>query len=502
MKLFGDDLTTEQKNVIEKELIDVTDALVGKNVALSDTSYYYSHAELFARFLETMVKNNQKLNELAPNAWKNFQLMSIKHPKIAEYIEAALGEIDKGQFEYILFRDMRQTYHKWLGKRVGDIAYNMELRYRNMKERSKAGISDAIKARFKDVKDDPELLYDVIEATLSTKDGVPKFGTRDIQYAENDKETVDLINAGYEQTPGFKIIDGEPRPMFAKQRWTEEQGQLMYNQLSPEGKKLVQDFTASKEERVDAFNREFLRELYKVSSDVEGYIHRIYEDSPTPLGVADRLKFKKASARKQRSINSGEKGVLIKDVQLSMIKGITELQIEKDFNEFVEDYFDSISKIIPEGEGVEKGYTEVYGKVEGGGVGSYSEVTKTRIIGKDGKTFMAPIPRYQIPTVIYNRFKLIQEVANEVSDGVRLVNSLNRYWRINILAHPGTVSTNAISGALQFSAKFFNDFYLDVLTLDLSISQTRRNLALPLIDSLYAIASIILRSSGEKLLYF
>lgn len=478
MKLFGDDLTAEQKKVIKEELMAVTDNLVGSVFAKMDPGYYYSNAELFARFLETMVKNNQKLAELAPNAWKNFQLMSIKHPKIAEYIEAALGEIDKGQFKNILFRDMRQTYHKYLGKRVGDIAYNMELRYRNMKERSKMGISEAIKARFKDVKDDPELIYDVVEATLSITEGVPKFGTRDIQYAKTDAEAIDLINAGYEQIPGYKLLDGEQYPMYAKQRWTEEQGQLMYNQLSPEGKKLVQDFTRAKEERTDAFNREFLRELYKVDAEVEGYIHRIYEDDNiTPVGVADRLKFKKASARKKRSIDSGEKGVLIKDVQLSMIKGVTELQIEKDYNEFVEDYFATISKIIPEGESVEKGYTEVYGKIEGGGVGSYSEVTKTRIVGKDGKSFMAPLARYQVPTDIYKRFELIQEVAEDVSNSVRLVNSLNRYWRINILTHPGTVSTNAISGSLQFSAKFFTDFYMDILTLDPSVAQTRKNIA-------------------------
>lgn len=476
-KLFGDDLTQEQKAVIKKELMDVTDNLVGSVFAKMDPTYYYSNAELFARFLETMVKNNQKLAELAPNAWKNFQLMSIKHPKIAEYIEAALGEIDKGQFKYILFRDMRQTYHKYLGKRVGDIAYNMELRYRNMKERAKSGIMEAVKNKFKDVKDDPELIYDVIEATLSTTEGVPKFGTRDIQYAEKDSEIVDLINAGYEQIPSYKLKNGEQYPMFAKQRWTEEQGQIMYNQLSPEGKKLVKDFTAKKEERTDAFNREFLRELYKIDAEVEGWVHRIYEDDSTPIGVGDRLKFKTASSRKKRSMDSGTKGVLIKDVQISMIKGITELQIEKDFNEFVEDYFASISKIIPEGDSVEKGYTEVYGKVEKGGVGSYSEVTKTRIVGADGKSFMAPLIRYQVPTDIYRRFELIQEVAEDISNGVRLINTLNRYWRINILAHPGTVSTNAISGALQFSAKFFTDFYMDILTLDPSLTQTRKNTA-------------------------
>jgi hypothetical protein len=484
MNMFGEDLTQEQKTVIMDELRKVTNALVGEAVALSDPSYYYSKAELFARFMETMMIDHNKLAEMAPNAYKGYGLMSIKHPKMSEYMDAVLGTIDKNQFKFVLFRDMRQTYHKFLGQRVGNIAYNMELRYRNMKARSMEGITKMINDRFEGVKDDPELIFDVLEATLSYVNGIFKFGTRDIQYAENDAEVIKLLNAGYEQIPGYKIVDGESYTRFAKQRWTEEQGQLMYNQLSPEGKKLVQDFTKAKEERTDGFNREFLKELYKVNSDVEGWVHRMYETNEDEVGIgtleksSDKFKFKTASARKGRSIDSGEKPGLIKDARLSLIKGVTELQIEKDFNTFIEDYFYTVSKLIPEGEKAEKGFTTVYGKVEKGGIGSWSEVPKQTLINETtGKRFNPEIPRYQVPTEIYRRFKLINEVVEETADVVKLFNTLNRYWRINILTHPGSTATNAISGGLQFSGKFINDMWLDVLTFDASLAQTRRNIA-------------------------
>jgi len=58
---------------------------------------------------------------LAPTVNEHFEKLAIKHPIIAEFLEAADGEIDKGVSKFNILPDLRETYQKYLGKRVGNI---------------------------------------------------------------------------------------------------------------------------------------------------------------------------------------------------------------------------------------------------------------------------------------------------------------------------------------------------------------------------------------------
>src|SRR3990167_202942 len=64
-----------------------------------------------------------------------------------------------------------------------------------------------------------------------------------------------------------------------------------------------------------------------------------------------------------------------------------------------------------------------------------------------------------------------------VINSVKIVSDLNRYWRINILAHAGSAATNFISGAVQYSSKVLTDFYTEALTGNISMHQTKMNLS-------------------------
>jgi len=194
-----------------------------------------------------------------------------------------------------------------------------------------------------------------------------------------------------------------------------------------------------------------------------------WEEKPAGLG-GDRLKTKRAAATRHRA---GAEGY-VEDLQKAMTKALTELESTKAYNEFIEDYFARVSEPIAEGELPKPGYVEVVGNVKKGGIGRSQEMRTTII--KDGKSFVAKQPRYQMPAVIYERFKMISDVAVEAGDMMRAINSINRYWRVNILFHPGSAATNFISGGIQFSSKVLTDFYTELLTGNVKFSKTRRDL--------------------------
>lgn len=475
-EVFGKNLTPEQLKTIRNELKAVTDNLVGKEVAQKGAGYYYQPVELFARFLQSMFMKPGDLGNLAPTALDLFEKMAVENPIIEEYLKAVEGTIDLGERKNIFLRDMRQTYTKLLGERAGTAAWNNEVRYRAMKERSKVLIEKLIKSKFKDVNDDPELLFRAAESIKVTKNGVPEFGTRDFQYAKNEGEAQKLFQVGYK--PVFneignrvvEYIDGVPHERWAKQRYTPEQGKALYDQLSPEGKKLINDFTAAKEDAVDYFNREIIKDVNKINGNIEGWVHHYWEDKPIGPG-GKRLQTKIASAKKQRE---GAEGYVM-DLQKAMQKALTEIESEKAYNAFIEDFFAQVTEPIAKGAEPKDGYVEVLGNIKKGGVGTRQEMN-TMIITPKGKAVPAQRPRYQMPKAIYERFQKIKEVADEASTAMRIVNNLNRYWRVNILFHMGSAATNFISGGIQYSAKILTDFYTEALTGNVAFEKTRRDL--------------------------
>lgn len=475
MRIFGKDLPAEVKKTILAELKANTNAMVGEAKAKAGAGYYYKPTELFARFLENMFAKPGQVEELAPTALKYLEESVVETPIIGEYLEAVYGRIDKGERKRIFLRDMKQTYQKVLGTRVGEMAWNDEMRYRAMKERAKVQVEKLIKAKFKNVKDDPETLFRAAESIKVTKDNAPVYGTRDFKDTKSPKEAQSLAAMGWEPLLNeegshvFELANGEQVMRFAKPRYSAAESKRIFESLSPEGQQLIKDFTAAKDEAKDYFNREMIKDVHKINTDLEGWVHRYWDDKGVGAG-GRMLKTKLASAQKHRK---GAEGY-VEDLQKAMTKALTELETAKAYNAFIEDYFARVSKPIQKGAEADEGWVEVQGNVKKEGIALPGEVRRTVI--EDGKMVPTAAVRYQMPAQIYKRFQFIREAAVEASTVARVMNSLNRYWRVNILFHPGSASTNLISGGIQYSTKILTDFYVEVLTGNAAFPKTRRNI--------------------------
>ena len=479
-KVFGDKLTEKQKNQLREELRNVTVDLVGQGVYAKNPGYYNKPTELLARFFEKMFVSPTDLPELAPLASELVEKNQIKHPIIADMLEAAAGAIDKGQLKFIPLADRRDSYHKYLGKAVGEIAFNEEMAHRAMLERGKYVIEKFVKEKFKDVKDAPELLFRAAESIKITRGDRPEFGTRDFVIAKNEVEEKDLLDAGWERVriEGTKMqvekeVDGVMYPLFVRQRYTKEEGKALYDQLSPAGKRLINDFTAARDEAKDYFNREVIKDVNKIDSEIEGWVHHYFpQEYAGTSGTTRKLRFKNRTAgAKQR--RTGAEGY-IEDLQLNMLKAMTDLESAKNFNEFIRKQFARVTKPLLKGQQPDRGWVEVQGDVFKG-AGTPQE--KRIVIVKGDKSFVAKRNSYQMPKIIYERYKLYAGLIEESSKAVRIINDLNRYWRVNILTHIGSAGTNFLSGGLQYGSKVMTDFYTELLTGQFNLPQTRRNVA-------------------------
>ncbi len=485
-RVFGKDLTKEEVETIRNELKENTNRMVGEAEAKAGAGYYYKNTELLARFLENMFAKPGDVAEYTPIALKYLEQSALETPIIEEYLNAVYGKIDKGQASYhLFFSDMRETFMKpvekgGLGAYVGEQAWNDIVRHRALEARGKIEMEKLVESKFKNVKDDPQNLYRAAESIKVTEGGVPQFGTRDFVSTGNKKEAMQLLNTGWEPVldekgePVYEIVDGKPEVRFAKQRYTPAEAKRIFNSLSPEGQQLVKDFTASIDERKDFFNREIIKDVYKITSNLEGWVHQYWDENAVGVG-GKKLKLKIASAAKHRSIpgTASEKGA-VEDLRKAMIKSLTELESAKVYNNFIDDFFARVSRPIAEGESPMPGYVEVQGTVRKGGVGRPGDVRK--IIVENGKAVVAKSVRYQMPERIYERFQLIRGLAVEASKAAKIMNSINRYWRVNILFYPGSAATNAISGGLQYSTKVLTDLSVELLTGNASLPKTRANM--------------------------
>lgn len=476
-RVFGRDLPGAIKARIKNELKDITIKIEGADVVSTNEKYYYKDTELLARFFQYMFENPGDVETLAPTATEYIQKSAIETPIIAEYLEAVSGTIDKGAPKLVFLRDMRQTYQKYLGKRVGNMAWNDEVRYRNMKERAKYIIEKSVKSKFKGIEDSPEALFNAAEGIKVTENNVPVFGTRDFQWSESKSDDRRLAEMGYTAIKNedggtvTEMVDGKERTRYAKVRYTEEQGRQMYEALTPEGKKLIREFTAQMKEAKDFFNRETIKDMYKINGDIEGWVHHYFEEDGKSSSMGgDKLKDKIAGGRRKRTGTDG----YVKDLQKAMQKSLTEFETEKQYNQFIGEFFARVTEPIAMGQMPKPGYTEVAGNLRFG-------VGRPQEINKAGK---AEIARYQMPTDIYRRYQLISGLADEAGLVARTLNSINRYWRVNVLFHMGSTFNNFVGGGLQYGSKIMVDFYTELLSGNFSFENTRNN-----IYAMYAVAT-------------
>jgi len=477
-EMFGKDLSENTKDTIHSELVAITKELEGVDNYNKRHKYFSKPEELFARFIEKMIVSPGNLTEIAPTATELYEKQMIAHPIIAEFMDAAREEIDKNAPTKWIAPDMHETYKKYLGTHVGNIAWNEEVNHRAMQMRGKKSIENLLKKKFKDVtkgkskQEQEEIqtqLFRAAEAIKVTKGGVPEFGTRDFAIARNKEEEAGLKETGWEFVREMEQ-DGETVQQYARARYTPEQAKEIFKSLSPEGQKLVKEFTAARQEAKDFFNREAIKDVYKVNGEIEGWVHHMFEEAP-PTGKRLQFRKKKAAARKRRT---GKEGY-VEDFQKAMTKALVDLESERVFNEFIQKQFARVSKPIPEGAKPDEGWIEVQGNL-GRGVGVQGDLQKTVIVDKEtGKKFVPKSIRYQMPRDIYKRYRLWIETIDEMSKTAKVFDAVNRYWRINVLAHPGTAMTNFFSGGIQYSTKVLNDFYTELLTGRVKFEQTRKN---------------------------
>lgn len=487
LELFGD-LTKEEKQTITDELKAIVDNIEGQDVAQSDPKYFYKPTEMLARYVETMLTQPSKLTELAPLTTEKFELAQITHPQIGELVDALEGNIDKGfkNNTWDVWRDLRQIYQKHLGKRVGNIAYNAELVRRARLQNWDSEVGKLIKSKFKGVKDTPAALFRAAEAIKGQDaDGNVEYGTRDFAIATSTEEIKKLTEAGYEFVKVKLDKDGKQQAVFAKERYSEEQGRELFESLTEAGQKLVLDFTANKAKAKDMFNRELIKEVFKIDAELEGWVHRGVREKEkgrlTIGGKKTQLRNKKAGMQKQRKADGGH----LEDFRKQMEKALTEAGDAAINNEFIEKQLARISKPIARGQEPDKGWVEVTFDAKKGlrlpGEGGRDKITMDKEDIFTGETetitFMKPEYRYQVPEKLAEHYRNIRKLPQEITRTQTIMTNISKYWAINVLLHGGTVGTNFIGGGIQYSAKIFNDFYVELLTGNVTLPQTRRNVA-------------------------
>jgi len=481
----GGNLTDTEWQVILKELEAVEVATQGQAAVNAKPEYYGKETEKLAYFLGAYVANRPLVTKIAPNAISAFVDQSMTHQVIADYLAAINEMIDKGAVVSKFIPDRRQRYQALLGKTVGDKAFMVEQIYKSSVDRSIVGIAKLMKEKFKDIKDDPSLIYKAADGITHTTDGKPAFGTKDYVYPEDGKTFNEQEVIGYARLK-YKIevskTDGSQRAWVW--RYTPKQAEANYKKLSPAGKKLIKGFTADLTEAKDWFNRNVIAQTYSIDQSVEGWIHRIYKPEETK-GVFGwkRLQRKTASMLQHRKLSTAEalqKG-LVEDLQKSMLTALVDYETKKSFNQMVEQMFGTVVLPVAKGTPLKEGWVEVSGNIYSG-IAKKFEKGRTVLV-EDGKKIVVPTRNYQMPKDIYDRFKYYSDVATEASLVTKAMDLLYKWWRINILTHPGTVATNFVGGGIQYMSKVVEDFYLDAMFMpgdvkkkEAPFAQTRLNM--------------------------
>jgi len=480
-RVFGKNLTASEWKTIREELIKVTEDIEGVEAVKARPQYFLQNTELLARFMQKHFESPGNLNDLAPTAVEYLRRSAMENPVIEKYFEAVEGTIDAGQRRgnalTKMFNDMRETYQDTLGKRVGDMAYEQELNYRRMKELSVYSYETFLREKFKNVKDSPEALFDAAEGIKVTKNGEPEYGTRIFAEVDDLAEAKALESEGFEVIrdskgdPVMEYVDGQAKIRIAKYRFTPEQAKANFEKLSPEGKQLVKDYTAALSEAKDYFNRELIKDVNKIEGNIEGWVHHFWDEDMRPSGIgANKFKNKIASSRKQRTGQSG----YIKDLQEATKRAMVNLQQEKDYNNFIGKFLATVTRAYTKGMDIPKGWIVVEGDLAKGGIAREGQ-NKFKILKEDGEMITGAKSKYIMPEEIYQRYEMIKGVTQEASDIAKAFNSLNRYWKVNILFHPGSAATNLFSGGIQYSTKVMTDFYEELLTGNVTMPQTRKN---------------------------
>ena len=271
-------------------------------------------------------------------------------------------------------------------------------------------------ARFGVAKSENETLFRAAEAALRLDaDGKIVWGTKDPVRDANGEP--------------IKDKDGSPK---MKVRYTAEQGQEFWSQLSDQAKEALTWWVNKREQ---------LKTEYEVVSDIEGYIHHHFPDNKDAFRAFESMLLKKKTAR-PRKLRKGKQGYL-EDPQAAIQAGWTSLEHERLWNEYVEDLIGMMSEPLNDENPLRDGWKRI----------PLNEYTRLkRFIPKLGGG-------RQVPTEVYDDLMRFAELEEDVSGAAQTLRSLGRFWKTNMLLHPGTAATNTFGGALQYMTMVVEDFW-------------------------------------------
>jgi hypothetical protein len=487
LDIFGE-LTKEEKQTIIEELKAVTLNIEGQEAIDKMPEYFNKRTELLARFVEQMVVDIEVAQELAPTTFDKYKGAIVRYPdELGGLMDAINGKITNGLPIKIprWYQDLRQAHEAELGDRAGRQAYKNLVVARAKAQVGEMQITKLLKDKFKNVKDDQKTLFRAAESVKETIDGEVVYGTRDFISVTDMKEGKKLQLQGYEFVK-MDIENGKEVAVFAKARYTPEQAKAIFESLSPEGQQLIKDFTETRQEAKDLFNRKLMKELFKIDANLEGWVHRGLRD-PAKVKASNRamgkrgLKRKIAGMKRKRSGNED----FLEDFQKQMTKALLEGNYSDTHNNFIIKQFATISKPIATGMPADEGWTEVtYSEMQGillPGEGGRDKMTIQKIDKlmetESTVSFLKPQQHYQVPTRLAKYYKSVREVYVDKTKSTQALQTIAQYWAVNVLVQGGTVGTNAISGGLQYGAKVINDTLLDVLHADPAMSRTRKDIA-------------------------
>ena len=452
----------EQK-VIRNEMLDITKRLVGESEFNSNPKYYSKPAELWARFLQAHAQNPLLVDTYAPRSAELLDSLAKKHPAVSTYLDVAKGKPLEGKVR-ALAPDKRQQYRKDLGDYLGNKAYSADVGYKAAAEYETHRIGEMWRSMADGVKDSPKDLMIAAEGIKTNAGGKFEFGTTDRVVTTKESEAAKLEDMGYQLTDSIVDADGGEKFVYTRARYTPDEAKANYEKLTPEGKHVIDQWTKTRLEATSEFNRHVQAELAQVDETIEGYVSHVLQQNKTASQWAKSFfKTRTAGFRKHRT---GAEGYVEDFWKQTQYQAATSA-LEKLWNVHMPKQLARVAERVPLDEikspAQRKGWTLVEGNLD---TGLY-EVAIHKF--KHGAT------RYWIPNTVWDAYK-IGTGQMEVTGAAKIAQGAMRYWSLNALAHPGSVTTNAISGGMQLGTKWIEDFYLDALGEKGTRNRTKSNL--------------------------
>ena len=278
--------------------------------------------------------------------------------------------------------------------------------------------SDTFAKRFSVSKAEQETLFDAAEAAHHIDpNGQIVWGTDDVVRDEKGEPVMDK--------------DGNPK---MQTRYTPEDGKLLWAKLSDQGKESLMYWVNLRQQ---------LKEHYKVQSDLQGYVHHYFpserEGDMFRAVEGILLKRKEAGARKRRKGAEGFE----KDLEKSIQRYWSLMENERLWNDFTDKLIEDATEPVSDDNPLKEGW---------------KEIPKTEFSRQAHMVRKLGAGR-QVPADFYEDFMRFAELTEQTSELKQTVRSLGRFFKTNMLIHPGTAVTNMLSGAIQYMSKVVDDFW-------------------------------------------